>query len=319
MAAQQTPLLEDLKQKYVMRHNTCTLIERLLEDDPTLEILKLSNYEGNATADEMCAIFTALQTNTTVKVLYVQNQTVDDTVMAVFIEALKCKRIWAANIGEWSGVTSEGYDALLRAIPDTNLCFMYVGEPGRCSLTQAKKKRLKSAVKANARRYTVWCSEDGAIAKKVTGMWFNPTSSKFLEHVAKKVSKGKLYGTALFNNDGHGSEKGAKLKVRSKMPRVIVDDSNRKAGKGWQDFTVATINEHVLAELDDFHDKAAAYIKRIAEQEDEPTVTTKFQGVKSTVSTAAALTYSPDGTQLLMATLPLSEIWETHLDDVAKL
>ena len=109
-----------------MRHNTCKLIERLLEDDPddpSLAILKLSEYEGNATADEMCAIFTALQTNTTVKVLYVQNQTVDDTVMAVFIEALKCKRIWAANIGEWSGVTSEGYDALLRAIPNTNLCF----------------------------------------------------------------------------------------------------------------------------------------------------------------------------------------------------
>ena len=96
-------------------------------------------------------IIEALQTNTTVRVVYLHNPIVskdvalqlEDSTVDALIATLKQGRIWGANIGEWGAkITSEAWQRLADAIPDTMLGCMYISEPDICGLRDNQKKQM---------------------------------------------------------------------------------------------------------------------------------------------------------------------------------
>lgn len=117
-----------------------------------------------------------------VNVLYVQNLSLDDFQLRRFIGALKAnKKIIAVNMGEVGAVSASTWRELAKAIPETNVSFMYVSE------TQAGKSvaaRLKALTKAN--RDTTMSSVDWRLVgagHDITKMWWNPTNSKRLDSI----------------------------------------------------------------------------------------------------------------------------------------
>jgi hypothetical protein len=95
------------------------------------------------------------------------------------IDVLKSNRyIIAVNLGEvGNDVSTQTWQRLVQAIPDTNVSFMYASEHQAGPQVIAK---LKALVKANKDKNTSskadWRSID--FSEDITKMWWNPTNSK---------------------------------------------------------------------------------------------------------------------------------------------
>jgi len=109
-----------------------------------------------------------------VNVLYLQNMDLDDYQLNRMIDVLKSnKHIIAVNLGEVGDVSAQTWQRLLRAIPDTNVSFMYISE-------HQAGPQVTAEIKANKDKNTSskadWRSAD--FHEDIAKMWWNPTRSK---------------------------------------------------------------------------------------------------------------------------------------------
>eukprot|EP01051_Picozoa_sp_SAG22_P017953 SAG22_NODE_2895_length_2119_cov_1.504455_2_plen_426_part_01 len=166
------------------------LLERLRDNDKGLSSLKLKESIEFETR-ELHEILITLTTNTSVRVVYLQNQPAIDETIPILIEVLKKGNIWAVNLGEWNAVTCDAWGQLLDAIPDTNVCFMYITEPKLCGLSADQKKQFRATIRANReKKFTDWYtdSEQRELALHVEKMWWDPTNSKHLKSYVEDTS-----------------------------------------------------------------------------------------------------------------------------------
>lgn len=112
-----------------------------------------------------------------VNVIYMQNLNLDDFQMRRMIVMLKSnKHIIAVNLGEVGRVSRQIWESLVDAIPETNICFLYVSEH---QAGPDVTTRLKTLTKANRNKTTSrvdWRLVDSSY--EITKMWWNPTKSK---------------------------------------------------------------------------------------------------------------------------------------------
>ena len=158
------------------------LIQKLGNHDPGLTILKLSEEVGKLSKTiELHAILDALLKNTSVRVLYMQDQPANDRTIDLLIRVLKQKRIFAANLGELDTGIGIGcvstWQPLIDALSDTNLCFAYVSEPQKGCLSPQQKGTFKAKMKQNSIDYKDWLTVHRSVAAQVELMWYNPKNS----------------------------------------------------------------------------------------------------------------------------------------------
>ena len=160
------------------------LIDTLRDsEDTSFTYLKLKEVCPRVTEAELNSIMDALRENSSVRAMNAQNQphATADT-LTIVIKVLKCKKIFAINLGEWFNLTRDDWQRLLDALPQTNVGFLYISEPGKCSLTEEQKAQFFTVLRANRTRFTDWYTDYQvkAIAEKVHNMWWNPKSSRYL-------------------------------------------------------------------------------------------------------------------------------------------
>ena len=170
-----------------MSSNVQRLIKALGENDPDLAILKRSEKVGKSIKTfELHAILDALLENTSVRVLYMQDQPANDATIELLIRVLKQKRIFAANMGELGTIGCvTTWQPLIDALSDTNLCFAYASEPQKGCLSREQKQAFRDKMKQNSIDYKDWMTVHRAVAAQVEKMWFNPKNS---EHWKRTVS-----------------------------------------------------------------------------------------------------------------------------------
>jgi hypothetical protein len=161
----------------------------LRENNPTLGILKLSERVGHISTFELHAVLDALSENETVKVAYLQSQLATRETVDKLIDVLKQKRIWAVNMGEWDKPSEDDWQRLINAIPDTNLCFTYISDPGKCALTEDQRNECIAAIGKNREGFTEWYTRDFEIAAEVRGVWWNPCNSIYMQDGAKRKAE----------------------------------------------------------------------------------------------------------------------------------
>ena len=131
-------------------------------------------------------------------VAYLQNpnsdDTVNDNIMYALVETLKQGRIWALNIGEWqSNISSEAWAYFTEQLSETSVAFIYVPDQGHSGCTGMKTDILDKVRKNRNRLFEVWRSHPSSLgqnianAKKVTNMWFNPSSSGKLDSLRQEL------------------------------------------------------------------------------------------------------------------------------------
>jgi hypothetical protein len=118
-----------------------------------------------------------------------------------------------------------------------------------------------------------------------------------------------LFGTALFNNDGHDGP--AKLKARSKNALELVQQVNQLKPK-WQTYELFKVDDAFRVEINSFRETLNAWLQKGYSN-------VRFQDIDDAkVSNDADLTYAPTG-ELLMATIDITKVWPSFNHDVAKL
>jgi hypothetical protein len=117
-----------------------------------------------------------------------------------------------------------------------------------------------------------------------------------------------LFGTALFNNDGHDGP--TKIKARSKNALELIAHVNQLKPK-WQTYELFQVDDAFLAEMSSFRATLNAWLQRGYSD-------VRFQDISAKVSNDADLTYAPTG-ELLMATIDITKVWPSFHHDVTKL
>lgn len=175
------------------------LIDTLRDpDDTSITYLKLKEVCPGVTRAELNSIMDALRENSSVRAMNAQNHlhATADTLTRV-IAVLERGYIFAINLGEWPNLTYDDWQRLLDALPQTNVGFMYISEPGTCSLTEEQKGQFITVLRANRAKFTGWYTDYDLkeIARRVTNTWFKPQASRYLNDtvtVAQSESGGRV-------------------------------------------------------------------------------------------------------------------------------
>ena len=118
-----------------------------------------------------------------------------------------------------------------------------------------------------------------------------------------------LYGAALFNNDGHDGQ--SKTKARSLLAPAMVNDTNRKRGEDWAQYSQFTPTEDFVKDLEQFEILARSVLQPQYEQK-------PFQGIGGSILKNVRTMYDETGS-VLMITVPVTTIWPTMDADIQKL
>mmetsp|Transcript_13196 Transcript_13196/g.23435 ORF Transcript_13196/g.23435 Transcript_13196/m.23435 type:complete len:784 (+) Transcript_13196:141-2492(+) len=159
------------------------LMKRLHENDPQLKIVRVKNeLDANTNKLVLLEMLDALETNTVVEVLYMQNleEGMDDEVLQRLTDVLKGSKIWALNVGENFGVSRQGWEKFAEDLKSTNITHMYAGS--ETTVCGKLKVKMRNVIRENRVKHKLHNSvENMDVIRRIGQMWWNPRNSKLLQ------------------------------------------------------------------------------------------------------------------------------------------
>ena len=162
---------------YLERGEVKKLLAKVRGNDRDTVVLKLKDHlVSDINSLVLDEIIVSLRKNTVCQALYFQNisRAMKDQQLDKLVQLLKQKnsKIWCLNLGENYEVTSTGWTAFCKALPDTNVTHIYVSEH---VISMDLKNKIRSNIRENRKKHTRHCDKKNIdVIERCTNMWWNP-------------------------------------------------------------------------------------------------------------------------------------------------
>ena len=169
--------VRDPNNGYLERGEVKKLLAKVRGNDQDTVVLKLKDHlVSDINSLVLDEIINALSKNKVCQALYFQNisRAMKDPQLDKLVQLLKQRnsKIWCLNLGENYEVTTDGWKAFCKALPETNVTHIYISEH---VISMDLKNKIRSNIRENRKKHTRHCDKKNIdVIERCTNMWWNP-------------------------------------------------------------------------------------------------------------------------------------------------